>query len=75
MEIAKLHKKLLHCNTRAIYIQASNDKLVSSKSVNVFEDVMDNLSVYKVKGPHFILQTNPSACTKIIITELRFISK
>ena len=29
---------------------------------------MDNLTVYKVDGSHFILQTNPLACVKIITT-------
>lgn len=73
-EITRLDKKYLHCGTRAVYIQATNDKLVSSKSVKVFKDVMDNLSVYKVNGPHFILQANPSACAEIITTEVRLIS-
>lgn len=70
-EIANLHKKHEHLSVRAVYIQATNDKLVSSKSVKVFKDVMDNLSVYEVNGPHFILQSNPSACAEIITTEVR----
>ncbi len=73
-EIAKLHNKYLHCGTRAVYIQATNDKLVPSKSAKVFKDVMDNLSVYEVNGPHFILQANPSACAEIITNEVRLIS-
>lgn len=74
-EIANLHKKHEHLSTRAVCIQPTNDKLVSSKSVKMFMNVMDNLSVYKVDGPHFILQANPLACVKIIVNEIRLYNK
>lgn len=64
-------KTHLPCNTQAVYIQATNDKLVPANSVEIFKDTIDNLTVHKVTGSHFILQTNPSACAKIIITEVR----
>lgn len=70
-EITRLHKQLSPCNIQAIYIQASNDMLVPSKSIEIFNGFMNNLNVYKVNGSHFILQTNPSACMKIILTEMR----
>lgn len=70
-EVSHLNKNHLPCNTQAVYIQASNDKLVPANSVEIFKDMMANLTVYKVTGSHFILQTNPSACAKIITTEMR----
>lgn len=73
-EIASLHKKYEHLSIRAVYIQATNDKLVSSKALKEFKGVIDNLSVYEVDGPHFILQSNPLACANIINTEVRLLS-
>jgi len=52
--------------TKATYIQASNDNLVLKKSLNDFKKVFSELEIFEVKGSHFILQTNPQACAKII---------
>jgi len=57
-------------NVSAIYIQASNDKLVLKKSVKDFKKVFSGLEVFEVKGSHFILQTNPQACSQIINNHL-----
>lgn len=70
-EISQLKKQLSPCDIHAIYIQASNDKLVPSKSIEIFKRFMNNLNIYKVNGSHFILQTNPSACINIISKEMR----
>lgn len=70
-EISRLKASKKHCDVRAIYIQASNDKLVSSLSVDSFKNSCEALTVVRVAGAHFILQSNPSACSKIIKNEVR----
>jgi len=72
-EIANLHIKHQHCNTRAIYIQATNDRLVPPKCVAAFKEVMENMRIFQVNDPHFILQANPAACAEIIADEVRLI--
>ena len=73
-EIANLKNQHIHCNTRATYIQATEDKLVPEKCAEEFREVMENLNVFEVSGPHFILQANPSACAEIITNEIRLIT-
>ncbi len=36
--------------------------------------MFNNLRIFKVKGSHFILQTNPVACAEIVAHELRLIT-
>ena len=69
-EIANLDIKLQQCNIKAIYIQASDDYLVPDQCVEAFKGVMDNLEVYRVDGPHFILQANAQACVDILMKEI-----
>lgn len=73
MQVAKLSGSHHHCMTRAVYIQPTNDKLVSARCVEEFSEVMDNLNIYRVHGPHFILQSNPSACAEIIANEVNLL--
>jgi len=73
-EISKLKESHEPCEIKAIYIQATNDKLVPNSSVEVFKKVCKNLTVFRIKGSHFILQTNPSACAEIIENEIRLIT-
>ena len=48
------------------YIQAQNDKLVKSYSLKIWQKVCIELNIYKIKGEHFILQSNPKECGDII---------
>ena len=48
------------------YIQASNDNLVPSSSLRDWQKVCDDISVFKIKGKHFILQANPTRCAEAI---------
>ena len=68
-EIARLSCELKSMHIRSVYIQATNDKLVSSQNVDVFKQCCNELSVFRVPGPHFILQANPEDCARIIVNE------
>lgn len=70
-----LHHKEQRCDIRATYIQATEDKLVPVKCVEAFEDLLKNLNIVQVNGPHFILQANPTACAEIIVNEIRLLAR
>jgi len=72
-EIAQLksaHKKL---DIKTTYIQASNDKLVPSSSLNSWQKVCTNIDVFQVTGSHLILQSNPKKCAEIVTKEVRLV--
>lgn len=73
-EITKLPNKHHSSKIRALYIQATNDKLVPKNCVNAFKKSFNNISIFEVKGPHFILQANPKACADIVANEMRLIT-
>ena len=68
-EIGKLQLISETCEIKATYIQAANDYLVPSKALQEFERMFSNLTVVKVKGPHFILQSKPVECANILIKQ------
>jgi pimeloyl-ACP methyl ester carboxylesterase len=74
-EISKLSVSKEPCELKAIYIQATNDMLVPKPCVEAFKIVFKKLNVFRVKGTHFILQTNPMACAEIIENEIRLITR
>lgn len=49
------------------YVQASNDYLVSKKSVDVFKKLCININVVKANGGHFIVQSNPHYFSKLVV--------
>lgn len=55
-----------HSNLRSMYLSASSDCLVSSKQIGLFQQCSPNLQVEYVRGTHFLLQSNPKACSEII---------
>jgi len=65
-EITRLKPINEKIKLKTIYIQASNDKLVPSKSLKDWQKVCDDISVFKVKGEHFILQANYIRCAEIV---------
>lgn len=73
-EIASLPSMHQQCSIRAVYIQATEDRLVPSKCIDEFKQVMENVSVFQVDGPHFILQASPSRCAEILTNEVHLIS-
>ena len=74
-EIAQLKPSSQKVRLKTTYIQATNDKLVPSKSLQDWQKVCDDLEVFKVKGEHFILQANPIRCAKIVTEAVRFVTK
>lgn len=72
-ELSQFHAQKRLNNMRTTYVQAINDKLVSSKSVRPFKELVENIIILKVEAPHFILQANSLVCAKIIMTELDYI--
>ncbi|WP_157443079.1 hypothetical protein [Colwellia piezophila] len=48
------------------YVKASNDYLVSKKSVDVFTELCININIVKASGGHFIVQSNPSYFAKLV---------
>jgi pimeloyl-ACP methyl ester carboxylesterase len=74
-EISKLTVSHEYCDLKAIYIQATNDLLVPNSCVEAFKKVFKKLDVFRIKGSHFILQTNPLACAEIIENEIRLITR
>ncbi len=68
-EISKLKGNMKPCDLKALYIQATDDKLVPNSSVEEFRKVCKNLTITRIEGSHFILQTNPAACAEIIENE------
>ena len=73
-EIARLRENNNASKIRSSYIQATNDKLVPKYCVNDFKKSFNNINVFEVKGPHFILQANPKACANIVANEIRLIT-
>jgi len=48
------------------YIKAESDRLVNANSAKIFEKVCTNLTIKRVEGGHFVLQSNPKTCFGII---------
>ncbi len=69
-EIGRLQLNSETCEVDATYLQATNDYLVPSKAVKDFEKMFSNLTVVKIKGSHFILQSKPVECAKILIKQI-----
>jgi len=65
-KIQKLQLGFQVCGVTTTYIQATNDYLVPQKSVKNFKKLFTSLSVVKVIGSHFVLQSKPVECAKII---------
>jgi len=74
-EIYRLPKKIQTCGINATYIQASNDHLVPKSCLDAFCNAFIDLDVYRVKGPHLIMQSNPLICAEILADKIRLITK
>jgi len=64
--IRSLNMGKIHSNLPSIYIRAKSDCLVSSSQIGLFQQSFPNLQVEYVQGTHFLLQSNPKACSEII---------
>jgi pimeloyl-[acyl-carrier protein] methyl ester esterase len=73
-EITQLKPSSQRVKLKTTYIQASNDKLVPSKSLKDWQKVCDDIDVFKVEGEHFILQANSVRCAEVITETVRLIT-
>ncbi|MCU7801753.1 MAG: lysophospholipase [Candidatus Thiodiazotropha sp. (ex Lucinoma borealis)] len=48
------------------YIQATDDKLVNTGNWNDFQKIFTNIKLYRIEGPHFILQSKPFESAKTV---------
>jgi pimeloyl-ACP methyl ester carboxylesterase len=55
------------CNVPAVYLQATDDKLVGNGAVQAFKQALPKLKVFQIPASHFILQVNPQASLTIIL--------
>jgi pimeloyl-ACP methyl ester carboxylesterase len=63
VDVTKVLKKLsLPC----LYLQATDDWVVSSLCLTYFEQNIPHLMVKRIKAPHFILQAKPQECVEAI---------
>lgn len=49
-----------------LYIRASNDKLVPAQAMYELHRNLPDLVTMTIDGPHFILQTEPQKCSKVV---------
>jgi pimeloyl-ACP methyl ester carboxylesterase len=67
--IADLKAPSKSSSIEATYIQAIDDKLIDKNSVEIFKKLFLNLTIHKIRGTHFLLQSNPSKCIQIIFNK------
>ncbi len=49
-----------------LYIQASQDKLVPSRGFTDFKQLIPEIKIAQINGPHFLLQARPDECVKVL---------
>jgi pimeloyl-[acyl-carrier protein] methyl ester esterase len=49
-----------------LYIQAAGDRSIPESALSDFTRAVSDLSVKRIKGPHYILQAEPNACLAVI---------
>jgi len=57
-----IHKISKPCH----YLQAERDFLVPGHNYLVFQKHFENIKLYRINGPHLILQSRPGECAKVI---------
>ncbi|MBY6065001.1 alpha/beta fold hydrolase [Pseudidiomarina sediminum] len=50
----------------ALYIRATNDRLVPKDKAEEFTGYFNNLTIEELDGPHFILQTRPKEAAQLV---------
>jgi len=66
ISVVDVRKRLANLPVPCCYIQAIDDVMVPDTALKDFTEVMPNLLVRKIRGPHFILQAQPAASLTII---------
>jgi len=53
-------------NLPAMYIQATNDRLLPDNAVNDIKAFLPQIEVHRLDGPHLILDTQPKTCARLV---------
>ncbi|UHQ55430.1 hypothetical protein [Microbulbifer sp. YPW16] len=67
LNIAELDEPKGHQSTTAVYIRPTNDHLVAYDAIKVLGNIYPQLSIESVEGGHFIAQTAPESCARVIV--------
>ena len=67
LNIAELDEPKHHQSTSAVYIRPTNDRLVAYDAVKVLGNIYPQLRIESVEGGHFIAQTAPEPCARVIV--------
>ncbi|MCA0901113.1 alpha/beta fold hydrolase [Microbulbifer agarilyticus] len=67
LNIAELDRPKGHLSTEAVYIRPTNDRLVGYDAIKVLGNVYPKLSIESLEGGHFIAQTAPERCARVIV--------
>ncbi|MCO1335556.1 hypothetical protein MO867_14550 [Microbulbifer sp. OS29] len=67
LNIAELEQPKHHQLTKAVYIRPTYDRLVAWEAIKILGNVYPQLNIESVEGGHFIAQTAPKTCAKVIL--------
>jgi len=73
LEIVKLPKVTQKVKIRAIYIQATEDRIVSQRAYEVFAKLFSDIECIEVKGAHLILQESPRKSAVVVENFLKLV--
>lgn len=65
--MAELDEPKGQLTTTAVYIRPTNDRLVAYDAIKVLGNIYPQLSIESVEGGHFIAQTAPESCARVIV--------
>ena len=66
MTMAQMKLPEMNFLVPTVYIQAKNDRAVKAEKYPEFLRVFPNIQLYRISGPHFILQSNPVESAQLI---------
>jgi pimeloyl-ACP methyl ester carboxylesterase len=69
--VASLPSPTQRISQPCFYIQASKDSIVPGHNYREFQKYFDNIRLYRVAGPHLILQTRAKECAEVVIQILK----
>jgi pimeloyl-[acyl-carrier protein] methyl ester esterase len=61
-----VREKMTHVTVPGLYLRATRDRLVSRSAATTFSLLAKNARLVDIEGPHFLLQSSPSAAARVI---------
>lgn len=61
------------CALPVLYLVARQDRLVKRGSLAEMQEIIPDMTIVEIEGPHFLLQCQPSKCVKAIDHYLRYV--